>query len=73
MTEKRHLNKRTEMHLEENCPCNAIPSGFAQLKDITNKEMAPHTESTTTKLEIFIQSLRSYHIANWKIPERHSG
>ena len=33
--------------------CNAISLGFAQLKDISKEEMAPHTESTITKRNLY--------------------
>ena len=56
MTEKRYLKKRTEIGTSKNIAlCNAIPPGFAPLKDITNEEIAPHTESNTTKLEILTE------------------
>ena len=48
VTEKHHLNKRILPFVTQYHP--ALPN-----LDITNEEMAPHTESTTTKLEIFTE------------------
>ena len=49
--------------------CNAIAPGFDQLKDITIEEMAPHTESTTTKRNLYRASAHITDIAKenpWK-------
>ena len=46
-----------------------MPPGFAQLKDITNEEKAPHTESTTTKRNLYRASAHITDIAKehpWK-------
>ena len=65
MTEKHHLNKSQRENRDARrrilpfvTQCHpALPN-----LDITNEEMAPHTESTTTKLEIFTEPpLISYY------------
>ena len=51
--------------------CNAMPPGFTQLKVVTNEDMAPHTESITTKTNLY--RAFAHIISKRKIPERHSG
>ena len=59
-------NRDTGMHV-----CSAIPPGFTQLRVVTNEDMAPHTESTTTKTNLC--RAFAHIISKRKIPESHSG